>query len=196
MRPTPWMLTAALVGLTVLGSQAQSPVKSIEDGALDVIKLYVEKPPATMKVVISSFDTTLADITEGAKDSEETKQMLKEAPGILAESFVTSMKKLGPYTDVSTGQSAGGGLLVEGKFIEMDPGSMAKRMFIGYGAGKSGVTAKGTVKGPDGKLIAEFQQRRIGMRSRGLDMLRDDSKDIGEDIAKFLNKWANGKKLD
>jgi len=191
-----WMMTAAAVGLAVIGSQAQTPIKTIEDGALDSIKLYAEKPPTTTKVVIRPFDTTVGDLTEGEKDSEETKQMLKEGPKLITESFVTNMKKLGPFTDASIGESGAGALFVEGKFIEMDPGSMAKRMFIGYGAGKSGVTAKGTVKGPDGKLLAEFQQRRIGTRARGLEMLQNDTKDIGEDLAKFLNKWATGKKLN
>ncbi len=194
-----WTLPAVLTALAVQLA-AQSPIRTIEDGALDEIKLYVEKLPAATKVVIRPFSATEADLTEGAKDSEDTKKMQAEAPEMLAASFTMNLTKLGPFTEATTlaaGASApAGALLVEGKFIEMDPGSMAKRMFIGYGAGKSGVTAKGTVKGPDGKLIAEFQQRRIGMRSRGLEMLRDDTREIGEDLAKFLNKWASGKKLN
>jgi hypothetical protein len=192
MRFVTWTLSAALTILLVASVAAQSPVKTIEDGALDEIKLYVDKLPAPTKVVIRPFSATDADLTEGAKDSEDTKKMQGEA--------TARMKKLAPTIEVSTlaeGAAAPAGALVfEGKFIEMDPGSMAKRMFIGYGAGKSGVTARGSLKGADGKLLAEFQQRRIGTRSRGLDMLRDDTRQIGEDLAEFLNKWVAGKKLD
>jgi hypothetical protein len=191
-----WILPAAMAALLAVDAAAQKPVKEIEDGALDEIKLFVDKLPAATAVVIRPFTATDADLTEGAKDSDETKKMQTEGPALLADSFTANMKKLGPFTDVTSGASGGSGLIVEGKFIELDPGSMAKRMFVGYGAGKSGVTVKGTVKSADGKVLAEFQQRRIGTRSRGLDMLRDDSKQIGEDIAKFLNKWATGKKLD
>jgi hypothetical protein len=198
-RPT-WIATAALAALTSAGIVAQTPVRSIEDGALDEIKLYVEKlPSTTAAVVIRPFSATAADLTEGAKDGEDTKKMQTEAPPLLAETFVTSLKKLGPFTDVSVASGSAtpaGALVIEGKFIEMDPGSRAARIWVGYGAGKSGVTAKGTVKS-DGKLIAEFQQRRIGMRGKtNIDILREDTKTIGDDIAKFLNKWATGKKLN
>lgn len=195
-----WTLPAALMTTLIVQLSGQSPIKTIEDGALDEIKLYVDKLPAPTKVVIRPFSATDADLTEGAKDSEDTKKMQAEAPEMIAASFNTRLKKLAPATEVSTlaaGASVPAGALVfEGKFIEMDPGSMAKRMFIGYGAGKSGVTAKATLKSADGKLLAEVQQRRIGTRSRGLDMLRDDTRQIGEDLAEFLNKWATGKKLD
>ena len=195
-RPT-WAAAVALAALASAGSFAQTPVQSIEDGALDQIKLYVEKlPSTTAAVVIHPFSATDADLTEGDKTSEDVKTMQKEAPSLLAESFVTSLKKLGPFTEVSTGTSApAAALVVEGKFIELEPGNRAARIWAGYGAGKSGVTAKGTVKS-GGKLIAEFQQRRIGTRGKtSLDIMRDDAKSIGEDIAKFLNKWATGKKL-
>ena len=58
---------------------------------------------------------------------------------------------------------SGDTLLVEGKFVEMDPGSRAKRYLVGFGAGKSGVTVEGSVKAPDGMLLATFKQRRIGV---------------------------------
>ena len=194
-----WTLPAVLTAL-VVQLAAQSPVRTIEDGALDEIKLYVDKLPSAAKVAIRPFSATDTDLTEGAKDSEDTKKMQAEAPAMLSDSFAARIKKLAPATEVSilTADAAvpAGAVVFEGQFIEMDPGSMAKRMFIGYGAGKSGVTAKGTLKSADGTLLAEFQQRRIGMRSRGLEMLRDDTKQIGEDLAEFLNKWATGKKLN
>src|SRR5262245_59949485 len=147
LRPK-WAATAAVAALATASLVAQTPVKSIEDGALDMINLYVETlPSTTAAVVIRPFSATEADITEGDKTSEDVKTMFKEAPPLLAESFVAALKKLGPFTDVSSAASApASALVVEGKFIELEPGSRAARIWAGYGAGKSAVTAKGTVK--------------------------------------------------
>jgi hypothetical protein len=124
------------------------------------------------------------------------------APGILADEFVAKLKPIGPFTDVAvvTGDTVPpDALVVEGKFTEMDPGSRAKRAFVGYGAGKSGVKVQGTIKSADGTVLATFEQRRVGvmggMGGDSMDKLRGDAKSIGEDIAKFLSAWASGKKL-
>jgi hypothetical protein len=197
----------ALAALAVLGIGGPSqglaqdkPVRTIKDGVIDQAKLYAEKLPAATVVVIRPFSATDADIVEGEK-KEDTKTMQGEAPKLLAEQFVAKLKGFGPFTDVSVLDGAGtapaGALLVEGKFIEMDPGSQAKRIFVGYGAGKSGVKIVGTIKSADGNLLAEVEQRRVGVMS-GRDsvaILRADTKAIGEDLAKFLSEWAKGKKL-
>jgi hypothetical protein len=81
----------------------------------------------------------------------------------------------------------------------MDPGSQAKRYFVGFGAGKSGVTVDGSVKSSDGTVLATFQQRRVGVMGvaggDSMEKLVSDTKAIGEDVAKFLNAWVTGKKL-
>ena len=195
-------ITAVTIAAVFIGgqiaSQAQDkPVKTIKEGMLDQIKLYVEKPPSTTRVAMKPFST--ADL-EG--DSEETKKMRGDAPGMLADRFAAKLKELGPFTDVSTLTGAPGAdaLVVDGKFTEMDPGSRAKRYLVGFGAGKSGVTVSGAVKAADGKLLAEFEQRRVGVMGvaggNSLDKLTSDTKDIGDDVAKFLSAWAKGQKLN
>jgi hypothetical protein len=81
----------------------------------------------------------------------------------------------------------------------MDPGSRAKRYFVGYGAGKSGVMVEGKVRSSDGTVLATFEQRRVGVigvaGGDSMDKLTGDTKAIGEDLAKFLSEWAKGKKL-
>jgi hypothetical protein len=158
----------------------------------------VEKPPADSPVVMRPFAT---DDVDG--DGEEVKKMRVDAPGMLAERFSAPLKELGPYTSVSP-LAAGaapppGAMVVEGKFTEMDPGSRAARFFVGFGAGKSGVTVEGTVVA-DAKRLATFEQRRIGVAGvaggNSLDKLVSDTRDIGDDIAKFLSAWAKGEKLD
>jgi hypothetical protein len=200
------MILLALVGLGITGPTAatdQTPVTTIKDGILDEIKLYVAKLPGSTRVVIRPFSASDADLTVGDSKKDETKKMQVEAPGLLAEEFVVKLKDSGTFTDVAvlTSDAAvpADAILVSGKFIEMDPGSRAKRYFVGFGAGKSGVTVEGSVKGPDGAMLATFKQRRIGVMGvaggDSMGKLRSDAKNIAEDIAKFLSAWATGKKL-
>jgi hypothetical protein len=142
-----------------------SPVQTVKGGMLDEVKLYVQTPPSTKTVVMRPFSASDTDITEGDK-KDETKKMQPLAPGILADEFVAKLKPIGPFTDVAvvTGDTVPpDALVVEGKFTEMDPGSRAKRAFVGYGAGKSGVKVQGTIKSADGTVLATFEQRRVGV---------------------------------
>jgi uncharacterized protein DUF4410 len=186
------------VGIVAQGS----PVQTVKDGLVDEVKLYVAKLPETKTVVMRPFSATDADIKEGDK-KEETKKMQPIAGRTLGDEFVTQMKKLGPFTDVSLladdATPPADAIVVEGKFTEMDPGSAAKRAFVGYGAGKSGVKVEGSIKKSDGTLLATFNQRRVGVMSGGykdsMGKLMGDTIAIGEDIAKLLNAWGTGKKL-
>jgi len=195
------LLAAAFASATALIAQSEKPVKTIDGGVLDKIELFVEKAPAVTAVVIRPFSATDADITEGEK-KEETKTIQAEGPRILAEQFVAKLKELGPFKDVSILDGADvpeNALVLSGKFTEADPGSRAKRYFVGFGSGKSGVTVQGSVSDAKGATLANFQQRRVGvMGAFGGDSLKKltaDTKDIGEDLAKFLNAWATDKKL-
>jgi hypothetical protein len=197
------LAAVAIVGLTApTRSLAQGkPVRTVSDGIIDEAKLYTEKLPAATVVVIRPFSATDADIVEGDKSKDETRKMQGEAPKLLADHFVTKLKGLGTFSDVSVldggAPAPAGALVVEGKFVEMDPGSQAKRIFVGYGAGKSGVKIAGTIKSADGNLLAEIEQRRVGVMSGrdSIKILEADTKAIGEDIAKFVSEWAKGKKL-
>jgi hypothetical protein len=61
------------------------------------------------------------------------------------------------------------------------------------------VKVVGTVQDAEGKTLASFEQRRIGAMGIGggdsLGKLMSDSRSIGEDIAKFLARWARGDDL-
>lgn len=200
-------LVLAAVGLGIPGMAAvpagdSSPVRTIKGGVLDGITLYVDKPPASAQAVIRRFSATDEDIVNGEK-KDETKTMQADGPRLLAERFVAKLKELGPFTDVSMLEPGAAppsvALVVEGKFIELDPGSRAKRYFAGFGAGKSAVAVSGSVKTADGMLLAAFEHRRIGVMGMGggdsLGKLTSDTKSLGEDVAKFLSVWAMGKKL-
>jgi uncharacterized protein DUF4410 len=189
---------------------AQAPLKTIEDGALDNIQLFVaalEQGPNPF-VAIKSFDASAADLGTGGKSGkdarqQEAKTMQNEGPRVLAERFVSTLEKSGPFKSVRVLKAdeavPDGALVVEGKFVTLDPGSRTKRYFAGFGAGKSSVKVVGTVKDSTGRTLATFEQRRIGAMGMGggdsLGKLMSDSRSIGEDIAKFLAKWARGDSL-
>jgi hypothetical protein len=190
---------------------AQAPVKTIEDGALDTIRLFVNslEGASNLMVVIKPFDASTADLGTGSKDGkdarqEEAKTMQNEGPRVLGERFVSTLEKSGPFKSVralTANESVpGGALVVEGKFVTLDPGSRAKRYFAGFGAGKSSVKVTGAVKDSTGRTLATFEQRRVGSMGIGggdsLGKLMSDSRSIGDDIAKFLAKWARGDSLD
>jgi hypothetical protein len=200
------------VGLLLLVSAAaaQGPVKTIEDGALDKIQLFVPKLERTdAAVVIMPFDAAGADLGTGSKDGKDARQqeaqtMQNEGPRVLSERFVITLEKLGPFKTVRALKAAepapDAALIVEGKFLTIDPGSRTKRYFAGFGAGKSSVKVAGSIKDSTGRTLATFEQRRIGTMGVGggdsLGKLMSDSRSIGDDIAKFLAKWARGEKLD
>ena len=190
---------------------AQAPVKTIEDGALDKIQLFVASPGqgGALSIVIKPFDTSATDLGTGGKDGKDSRQqeaktMQNEGPRVLAEHFVSALEKSGAVKSVRALSSADavpdGALVVEGSFVTLDPGSRAKRYFAGFGAGKSSVKVTGSVKDSSGRTLATFEQRRVGTMGMGggdsLGKLMSDSGSIGEDIAKFLAKWTRGEKLD
>ena len=178
-----------------------SPVQTVKGGFVDEVKLFVAKLPETKVVVMKPFSATDADITEGEK-KDDTRKMQPIAGRTLGDEFVGQLKKLGPFSDVSLlaedATAPADAIVVEGKVVEIDPGSAAKRYFVGYGAGKSGVKVQGTIKSGD-KVLATFEQRRVGVMSGGykdsMGKLMADTIAIGEDIAKLMSAWGNGKKL-
>jgi hypothetical protein len=202
------------IELTVLAAvallQAQSPVKTIEDGVLDRIELYVAtlERPERLTVDIRPFDSSGVDLGTGGSGGKDTRQqeaktMMSDGPRLLADHILVGLKgspfkasavtKDGP----TTGDDR---LVIEGRFVQMDPGSRAKRYFVGFGAGKSSVKVTGTVKDGAGRLLATFEQRRVGAVGVGggdsLGKLMSDTKSIGEDIGKFLLRWSRGERLD
>lgn len=206
-----WMCSCVVLWASVgVGAGAQAPVKTIEDGALDKIELFVAslERPGDLSVAIRPFDASGAELGTGGKDGKESRQqeaktMQNEGPRVLVEQFSATLKAGSPFKAIQVlkadDAAPEGTLVVEGKFLTMDPGSRAKRYFAGFGAGKSSVEVSGAVKDSTGRTLATFQQRRIGAMGMGggdsLGKLMSDSKSIGEDIAKFLAKWAKGESL-
>jgi hypothetical protein len=205
-----FVCSAVVMAALAVSASAQAPVKTIEEGVLDKIELHVAalEKPGELVVAIRPFDASGADLGTGGKDGKETRQqeaqtMQNEGPRVLAEKFVAGLQG-GPFKSVQVLKAdeapPAGALVVEGRFLTLDPGSRAKRYFAGFGAGKSSVKVAGVVKDATGKTLATFEQRRIGAMGMGggdsLGKLMSDSRSIGEDIAKFLSKWGRGESLE
>jgi hypothetical protein len=202
-------VAAASLALAPPAALAQSEPKVIKGGKLDEIKLHAATLPSgtEIPVMIRRFSSEGADLGTGAEGkgtrSEEAAKIQKEGPDLLATEFVARLLKLGPYTKVTILDEGTAippeAIVVEGKFLKIDPGSRAARYFVGFGAGKSTVSVEGVVKDGTGKTLAEFSQRRFGSMGIGggdsLAKLTSDSKSIGKDIAEFLGAWARGKSL-
>jgi hypothetical protein len=181
---------------------------NIEAGVLDEIHLKAQKLAAGGPVVLRPFSTEGADLGTGGEDAkneqraEATKTLSKTAPDLLAEAFRAELATGRAFGELLPPDSATlpeNALVVEGRFTRIDPGSRAKRYFVGFGAGKSGVQVTGTVKDAAGNVLAEFtHMKHSGIGVGGGDyvkFLSDDAKDVGKDLAKFLTRWATGKNL-
>lgn len=114
---------------------------------------------------------------------------------------MSTLTSLGPFTSVRLDDPAASSstIVIEGSFSKLDPGSRAKRYFVGFGAGKTTVEVLGTVRESEDKTLATFVQRRHGATGiaggDSRDKMIEDSGSIGEDIAKFLSVWAKGMSL-
>jgi len=203
------LILVVSVSATVIAAHqtTSTPLRTVRGGILDEIVIYGNVPaPKTVPVVARPFSATADDLAAGGQKGElkkETKDLQDRGPRLLVTELVTKLKEGEAFTSVTVldGQSLppSNALVVEGRFTMIDPGSQAKRYFVGFGAGKSGVAVWGSVKTSDGKLLATFVHKRIGvMGVAGGDStakLVSDATSIGEDIAKFLTAWVTGKKL-
>ncbi len=168
-------LSTSLVLSMLMGVAAQAPVQTIKDGVLDKIELHVAslEKPGQLVVVIKPFDSSGADLGTGGKDGKETRQqeaqtMQSEGPRVLSERFVATLQG-GPFKGAQVLKAdeavPDGAIVVEGRFVTMDPGSRAKRYFAGFGAGKSAVAVDRHCQGrlgQDARALRAAAHRRDG----------------------------------
>jgi hypothetical protein len=186
--------------LTGMAAQEQ-PLKTIREGVLDRIELFVDRPPpaADSIVAIKPFTTEGASLGTGATgtadEQKAAKTMLVEAPKELEAAFMKALASGGNFKGVV--RDGTGDLVVEGSFTDLNPGSLPKKG--GVLGERSVVAVAGTVRDGSGKLLARFEQRRVAAtRVLGADAvgkMRQDSRNLGEDIAKFLKAWTSAKSL-
>lgn len=187
--------------------ELKSQPLDIDDGALDSIHLKVASLPQGLPIFVKPFSTEGVDLGSGAEGGKDTrveaaKAIVNLGPEMLLKALQTSLREGATFQilpDPNTAALPAEYLVIEGKFLVIDPGSRAKRYLVGFGAGKSGVRVTGTVKDSSGKVLAEFtHMKNSGAGVAGGDytkFLSDDTKDVGKDIGKFLIRWAAGEDL-
>jgi len=201
-----WVLACAAVvaaGATfVPGALADSEEEEKGKGVvLDVEQRHVASIPRGGTLVIRPFSTEGTDFGTGGEGGKEKRveaaaKLRAEAPGLLAEAAKGEVTEARTFSKVlidPTAKPPAGALVLEGRFVKIDPGSRAKRLLIGF-VGSSGVTVEGRLLAADGKVLADFKHTRHSiMGVYGGDyvkLLSRDARDIGEDIGKFLIDFA------
>ncbi len=207
------LLCLALAALLLGGAAASHAKKKkggnpmeIEDGVLDQIHLSVPAIEGGVPVVIRAFSTEHTDFGTGDQGGKERRKeaadtMRKVAPELLANALKARLDASHAFGTVTVDESGGASapaeaLVISGEFLTINPGSRAKRYFVGFGAGASGVGVSGTVTDASGKTLADFKHLKhsgIGIGGGSyVKFLSDDARDVGSDIGKFLVTWARG----
>jgi len=200
LRTKKW-LDFLLVGIfLVISGCASSPraVQGPKGKVLDIENRFVRSFPVGLDVFVRPFSTDGVDLGSGKAGGKESRveaveKIKASGPSLLATSVALKLKSSKLFGTVSTDATAvpsPSSIVVEGKFLAINPGSRAKRYWVGFGAGRSGVYVAGRVLDGEGKVLAEFQQgRHSGVGFYGgsyVKFLTDDVEDIGADIANFL----------
>ena len=197
-----WLLSVSMIVLMAGCASSPRAVDGPKGKVLDVEKRSVASIPVGVDVFIRPFSTEGVDLGtggEGGKESrvEAAEKIKASGPALLAASLAIKLKESKRFGTISTDPSATpspNSIVIEGRFLTINPGSRAKRYWVGFGAGRSGVYVAGRVLGGQGKLLAEFQQgRHSGIGSYGgsyVKFLTDDVEDVGEDIGDFLVDFA------
>jgi len=194
-------------GVAAMAKDKPTTPGHIEDGVLDGIDLRVEKIEQGIPVVIRTFPTNEADLGTGEEGGKEKRvravEIMKDsAPGLFKAKLASELKASGVFGEIIDDDSApvpDNAIVVEGKFVMINPGSRAKRYWVGFSAGKSGVGVEGRVTSATGEELATFRHRKhSGIGIGGGDYVKfmsDDTEDVASDISKFLAGWATGKDL-
>jgi len=145
-----------------------------------------EPLPKPERVLVYDFAVTpdevrlnsgpIARIRQRLRDTPQTEEELqvgREVAAALSEALVERISALGlPAERASHGQPlAQGALAVEGQFVSIDEGNRLRRMFIGFGLGKTKVRTLAQVYlGTDGgrHLVQEFETTAEGSKLRGM----------------------------
>jgi hypothetical protein len=201
MSPRTFAVSIALAIASTAALPQEQPVKTVREGILDRIELFVDQPPrpADVIVTIKPFTTDTANLGTGASGSKNEQSAAQElktaAPKELEAAFIKAVSSGGGFKGVV--RDGIGDLVVEGSFTDINPGSVPKK---GEVLGERSVMAiSGTLRDGSGKLLARFEQRRVAAtRILGADAvgkMRQDSRNLGQDIARFLKAWTSGKSL-
>jgi len=153
---------------------------------------------------LSTYDTiVIKDFsTEGVVydriDDEEKPKVEAMKPLIvknLTLSIIAEMKKRKLFKNaVENGDVKEKAVILEGNFTEFNGGSRALRFWVGMGAGKTYLKAKGRlIDAQSGKELASFEDQETGVEGWGSmksfeDLFPHQAKSLGEHVGEFIEK--------
>jgi len=148
-------------------------------------------------IVVQSFDTTATPLPDQKEKSyNSVKSVLDGYTLTLVEALRPELKAKADVTTSDKPTKEAKTLIVRGKVEELNPGSRAGRMLVGYGAGGTGTKLSGElVDARSGEVLARFTQAR---RSGGtwkfaggndMDVMRDSVHAAGKDVAHILDAF-------
>jgi len=155
--------------------------------SIEIVKTF--KASDYTKVVVQPLDTSS---TPKAEEADMVERVAKVAASA-TEPFLLGVKKGFPDASIAKSASAPGTLIVRGKVTVLDPGSRAKRMWVGYGAGAARTAIDGEiVDAKSGEVLIRFtQERRSGIERFGRgssyeEIMNRNLTAIGEDAANII----------
>jgi len=144
------------------------------------------------KVVVEPLD---GSSVPKAEEPDMVEKVEKVAANATAP-FLEGLKKGVPDAVIAPAPSASGALIVRGKITLLDPGSRAKRMWVGYGAGAARTAIEGEIVDAKTRqvLVRFTQERRSGIERFGRgssyeEIMKRNLIAIGEDVANLLKEF-------
>jgi hypothetical protein len=155
--------------------------------SIEIVKTF--KASDYSKVVVQPLDTSS---TPKAEEQDMVATVAKVAANA-TEPFLAGVKKGFPDVAIAPDAAAAGTLIVRGKVTLLEPGSRAKRMFVGYGAGAARTAIDGEiVDAKSGEVLIRFTQERrsgidrLGRGSSYEEIMKRNLTAIGEDAANII----------
>lgn len=194
------LATAALL-IPGLSADAQQSDEEDLDDLLNSVNVLGPPPGRETILIVKLFDASGADLGTGEeggkpKQVEAAQQMQQDAPVILADLMVEEFRELDYFADVqlfSDGTLPSNAIVIEGRFTKLNPGSRAKRYFVGFGAGRQVMEIQGSIRSASGDVLVEFTQERLAvMGALGGSYQRKLASGMelfARDVAGFLDAW-------
>jgi hypothetical protein len=201
------MATAGRYCLVVLGFLTLPGAMAIarDDPKVGTHKDWNDLDKVVIKEVFKLTDYTLIQVTPFDTKStplpgkdDNTFEPVKEALQTFTTRILAKMQSELEGFKVESLESEGApsegkakALLIRGRVTEMNPGSEAARFFGGFGAGHSRVEIECEVSDAQtGRVLVVMTQGRASSGSKGYDkILKQDTQDLGEDVAKLLKSF-------
>jgi hypothetical protein len=190
------LFAVAVIAIAAIGAKKTptAPGKYAEWGpdidSIEIVKTF--KFADYSKVVVQPLD---GSSTPKAEEADMVEKVEKVAANATAP-FLEGLKKGVPDAAIASGSPASAALIVRGKITTLDPGSRAKRMWVGYGAGAARTAIEGEiVDAKTGDVLVRFtQERRSGIERFGRgssyeEIMKRNLIAIGEDVANILKEF-------